>query len=126
MCVCHLSSFFSQRSHISNLVTTLSKERDCSKLNAYWYPADVPLWAANGPDLAQFVRRLEKELRISRGSEGNLVALFNTRDAKEKKQRTKAFKARLPQGIALWGELQRDRLELFVVPGVLAIAQYHV
>lgn len=102
------------------------RERNSDNANAYWYAAHVPLWAANGPGLADFVGRFERMLCRDQGTNGHLVTLFNTRDVSEKKSVKKTYHARLPHGVSLWGNLLRDRVELLVVPGVLAVAQYHV
>jgi hypothetical protein len=36
------------------------------------------------------------------------------------------FGARLPNAVSLSGKVLMDRLELLVVPGLLAVAQYHI
>lgn len=94
--------------------------------NAYWYPACVPLWGANGTDLDRFVRRFEKELNISSDIKANLVTFFNIQDSSEIRAVRKSFNARLPHGVSLQGDVPKDRVEILVVPGLLAIAQYHV
>ncbi|MGM0983409.1 MAG: hypothetical protein ACQEXG_08280 [Pseudomonadota bacterium] len=94
--------------------------------NAYWYPASVPLWGASGTDLEKFVRRFENELSSCADRKQNLIAFFNTQDSSEGKVIKKAFNARLPHGVSLRGGSPQDRVEILVVPGLLAIAQYHV
>lgn len=94
--------------------------------NAYWYPPSVPLWGANGTDLDKFVKRFEKELNGSSDVKSNLVTFFNIQDSSEVRGVKKSFNARLPHGVSLQGGVPQDRVEILVVPGLLAIAQYHV
>jgi len=94
--------------------------------NAYWYPASVPLWGASGTDLENFVRSFENELSSFSDRKQNLVTLFNIQDPSEIKTVKKAFNARLPHGVSIRDGSPQDRVEILIVPGLLAVAQYHV
>lgn len=111
---------------ISRYLGEAAGEYDEELANAYWYPSSVPLWGASGTDLEKFVRSFENELSSFADIKKNLVTLFNVQDSSESKAIKKAFNARLPHGVSLRGGSPQDRVEILVVPGLLAVAQYHV
>lgn len=111
---------------ISKILGSLVREEEADVPNMYWYPACVPLWGANGTDLEKFISRLEKELNFNPESFSNIITLFNIQENKETRAIKKSFNARLPNGVSLQGGTPQDCVEIIVIPGFLAIAQYHV
>lgn len=111
---------------IYRLLDEVASEHGEEIPNAYWYPASVPLWGASGTDLEKFVRRFENELSSHSDVKNNLVSFFNIQDPSEIKVIKKSFNARLPHGVSLRGGILQDRVEILIVPGLLAIAQYHI
>ncbi len=93
----------------------------------YWLPANVPLWAASGSELAEFVSQIDSVLKKSYDSHQGLVTLFPTETNDDGYYpRKKAFSQRLPHGVALYNASPLDRVELMVFQGLFAIAQYHL
>lgn len=111
---------------ISKTLGSLVREEGADVPNMYWYPASVPLWGANGTDLEKFISRLEKELNSNSESVSNVITFFNIQENKEIRAIKKSFNARLPHVVSLQGGSPQDRVEIIVIPGFLAIAQYHV
>ena len=93
----------------------------------YWLPANVPLWAANGNDLTEFIAKINTVLKKSDNSFEGLVTLFPTKNNDDNfSPRIKSFSQRLPHGVALYNASPIDRVELMVFQGLFAIAQYHL
>ena len=93
----------------------------------YWLPANVPLWAASGSDLTEFIAKIDNVLKKSDDSHEGLVTLFPTKINDDHfNLRKNSFSPRLPHGIALYNASPLDRVELMVFQGLFAIAQYHL
>ena len=115
------------------LQQALSDDAEPSLLRAFWKPAGVPLWGASGQELTDFVRRIEeglvrrkKSAPKSKRLSGSIIALFGCESTFDDKSIERRFKGRIKHALAMRGPVQSDRVELFIVPGVLAIAQFHV
>lgn len=98
-----------------------SSAGDCT--SAYWLPAKVPFWGANSSELTDFTHRFQEKLG---GKAGRIVACFSVADASEQKELKRRYHSRIPHAAGFWGGGIQDRCELLVVPGRLAVAQYHV
>lgn len=93
----------------------------------YWLPPNVPLWAASGSELSEFIAKMDSELKKSYDSHEGVVTLFSTENNDDNfNPRKKAFSQRLPHGVALYNASPLDRVELMVFQGLFAIAQYHL
>lgn len=88
---------------------------------ALWLASSVPLWAANGQLLSDFVYRIEPLLSASREGTGHICALLH----KELRDNHSTFWSRIPNGIEFAGAPLEDRMEIFLIPGQLAVVQYH-
>lgn len=93
---------------------------------AMWYSSKVPLWGANGSQLARFNRDLgdilgnyaeEKSARIS--------LLHPSENEADKRLDRKRHIGRFANGIALASKAKFDRLEILLIPGVIGLVQYH-
>lgn len=115
------------RTEILELLRASRKYGDAtSKRQALWLSSDVPLWGANGELLAEFVRKMEEELAEVRSEKGGVSVLLGFDHKSEIRNLKSKFSNRIPNGIGLKGAAIFSSLELFVIPGELAIAQYHV
>lgn len=88
---------------------------------ALWLASSVPLWAANGQLLSDFVYRIEQLLSASREGSGHICALLHS----ELRDNHSTFWSRIPNGIEFSGAPLEDRMEIFLIPGQLAVVQYH-
>jgi len=88
---------------------------------ALWLASSVPLWAANGQLLSDFVYRVEPLLSASRDNTGHICALLH----EDLRDNRASFGARIPNGIEFSGQPLEDLMEIFLVPGQLAVVQYH-
>lgn len=91
---------------------------------AHWFPADVPFWAANSSELADFGRKLQRSL--SWDGSGRLVACLRTIDSSDPKRLKQKYNTRIPHAVGFEGNILLDRIELLVVPDRLVVAQYHL
>jgi len=105
----------------------LAESEDKKAGRIYWLPSNVPLWAASGSELAEFISHIDKALKRRNDSHEGLVTLFPTENNDDNYfPRKNAFSNRLPHGIALYNASALDRVELMVFQGLFAIAQYHL
>ncbi len=105
----------------------LSESEDKKAGRIYWLPANVPLWADSGNELAEFIAKIDDVLKKSDNSHEGLVTLFPTENNDDYYHpRKKAFSQRLPHGVALYNASPLDRVELMVFQGYFAIAQFHL
>jgi hypothetical protein len=88
---------------------------------ALWLASSVPLWAANGQLLSDFVYRIEPLLSASREGTGHICALLH----RELRDNHSTFWSRIPNGIEFSGAPLEDCMEIFLIPGQLAVVQYH-
>lgn len=109
------------------LKNSLTGPEDKKAGRIYWLPANVPLWAASGSELTEFIAHIDGVLKRSNDSHEGLVTLFPTEHNDNNFiSRKNAFSNRLPHGIALYNASTIDRVELMVFQGLFAIAQYHL
>lgn len=103
-------------------VNDLDESKSTSSLNAYWLPSDVGLWGANNQSLSTFCEKIKKALEkhhdiskfiaVHHGEniwDGNLFRSFHSKH--------------IPNGIMTANNL--NRMEIFLIPGVLGVVQYH-
>lgn len=91
-----------------------------------WYSSKVPLWGANGSQLSRFNRDLADILRNYADDKIVRVSLLHPNSNQgEKRQERKRHFGRFTTGIGLTSEAQFDRLEILLIPEVIALVQYH-
>lgn len=96
---------------------------------AIWVSADVPLWAASAELLSEFSRKLEIELGESRTVRGTLTTVLPIDldlSHAEKRNISERYKNRIPNGLGTASSPFMGKTEFFVIPGVLAVCQYHI
>lgn len=113
------------RTTLINMVRATSEEEEGGQSTlAHWLPADVPFWAANSTELVEFVSKFQRALDREDG--GRLVACLKGEGAAEERWLKRTFHSRLPHAVMFSGGIRLDRIEILLVPGRLAVAQYHV
>lgn len=93
--------------------------------SALWLSSSVPLWAANGTLLSDFCRRTAEKLSEAPHVKGRITAVVPFDEQREFGQLRSTYHNRIPNGIAFKGSDLQDRFEIFLVPGQLAVVQYH-
>jgi len=114
------------RAQIEARLSALAKDWGEGEVkSAIWLASNVPLWAANGYLMSEFSRKAEIFLSEDRKSRGKLVALFTALDSDfgRLKQR---YETKIPSGIGITCGGRLDGIEVFLIPGCLAVVQYHV
>ncbi|WP_127472539.1 hypothetical protein [Acinetobacter colistiniresistens] len=91
---------------------------------ALWLSSKLPLWGANGTELYEFAKRMEKEL-TQKDEPGCITLLFNPQN-EDKALHEKRYKNRIPNAISLQGESITDFIECFIIPDHLAVIQFHI
>lgn len=112
----------SNRRTITDFIRERSKLwSEDEKHTGLWLASCVPLWAANGELLSEFVYRLEPLLSASREGAGHICALMH----EDFRDNRATFHTRIPNGVTFTGHPLEDRVEIFLIPGELAVVQYH-
>ena len=93
--------------------------------SALWLSSSVPLWAANGTLLSDFCRKTSEKLSAAPHTKGRITAILPFNNPKELGQLRRTYHTRIPNGVAFGGKDLQDRFEIFLVPGQLAVVQYH-
>lgn len=96
----------------------LHEHDDVTELKALWMPSNVPFWGANSEDIDRFVQGLKKILEQK--DNDAKVSLIHQGTKWDVKQYLKNI---FPYGLST--PLELDRLELFLVPGIFGVIQYH-
>ncbi|PSV66785.1 hypothetical protein CTM95_10585 [Photobacterium angustum] len=97
---------------------TLHEFDDNTDLNVLWMPSNVPFWGANSEELDIFVQALKKSLEQK---DSDLkISFIHQGDNWGVRQNLKAV---FPYGLST--PLTLDRMELFIIPGVFGMVQYH-
>lgn len=92
---------------------------------ALWYGSNVPLWGCNSDDLSEFVRTVEEVLSTGGGESGRLTVVHPGSDKGDLIRAKSRFSSRIRNGVMVTGDVPFDRVEFFIVPGLLAVTQYH-
>ncbi|MBH2516477.1 hypothetical protein [Serratia ureilytica] len=96
----------------------LHEHDDVTELKALWMPSNVPFWGANSEDIDRFVQGLKKILeQKDNDAKVSLIHQGTKWDVKP------YLKNIFPYGLSI--PLELDRLELFLVPGIFGVIQYH-
>lgn len=93
--------------------------------NALWLSSSVPLWAANSALLTEFCGKVAKQLSEERKARGKITALLPADDVNDIYRLRKAYHSRIPNGLGFKGQDLQDNVEVFLIPGQLAVVQYH-
>jgi hypothetical protein len=94
--------------------------------SALWLSSFVPLWGENGSLLGEFSRKIEPLLAEEDTAKGNIVAIFPFSDYKRTAELKRRFSTRIPSAICFDGDSLQDRSEIFLIPGQIAISQFHI
>jgi len=89
-----------------------------TELKALWMPSNVPFWGANSEDLDRFIQSLKTTLE-QRDSDAKIALIHQGNKWGVRPYLKNIF----PCGLSTAFEL--DRIELFIIPGVLGFIQYH-
>lgn len=97
---------------------TLHEYDDINELKALWMPSNVPFWGANSEDIDRFIQDL-KNIIEQKDSDAKISLIHQGKKWDVRPYLRNIF----PYGLSTPQEL--DRLELFVIPGVFGLIQYH-
>ncbi|WP_254303064.1 hypothetical protein [Rahnella sp. BCC 1045] len=97
---------------------TLHEQDEVTDLKALWMPSNVPFWGANSEDIDRFVQDL-KSILEQKDSDAK-VSLIHQGGHWDVRQYLKNI---FPCGLST--PLALDRLELFVIPDIFGLIQYH-
>ncbi|MDE1496922.1 hypothetical protein KKJ25_18820 [Xenorhabdus bovienii] len=97
---------------------TLHKHDDVTELKALWMPSNVPFWGANSEDIDRFVQAL-KNILEQKDSDAKVSLIHQGTKWDVRQYLINIF----PYGLST--PLELDRLELFVIPGIFGLIQYH-
>ncbi|WP_410951737.1 hypothetical protein [Pseudomonas sp. S1(2024)] len=111
---------------IGRMLEDLSKDWPEGKVHlALWLSSAVPLWAASSTLLGDFCRKTSDKLSEAPHTKGKITAILPFTDKREFGQLRSTYHNRIPNGIAFEGVDLQDQFEIFLVPGQLAVVQYH-
>lgn len=96
----------------------LYESREFTDLKALWLPSNVPFWGANSEDIERFVQDL-KNILEQKDSDAKISILHQGGIWDVRPYLKDIF----PCG--LFTPLDLDRLELFIIPNVFGLIQYH-
>ncbi|MFJ2689419.1 hypothetical protein [Pseudomonas sp. NPDC087336] len=92
---------------------------------AFWLSSSVPFWGANGYLLNEFCNEVAKRLTEDRKGRGIIAAIMPFEGKEHLSALKQGFHTRLPHAIAYDGADLQTQVEIFLVPGQLAVVQYH-
>lgn len=93
---------------------------------AFWLSSSAPLWGANGYLMSDFCNEMSQRLTEDRQNRGPVTAIMPYEDMKDLGLLKASLHTRIPNGIAYLGEDLQTQVEVFLIPGQLAVVQYHV
>lgn len=92
---------------------------------AFWLASNVPLWGAN-TGLRDFGFKLSKLLTENGEDRGSVTAIMGLDDFKDCQRLKSLYHTRIANGIVYRGSDLASRVEILLIPGQLAVVQYHV
>lgn len=93
---------------------------------AFWIASSAPLWGANGHLMSDFTLDVSRRLAEDGQSRGHVTAIMGYEDLKDLSVLKADFHTRIPSGIAYRGKDFMSQVEIFLIPGQMAVVQYHV
>lgn len=112
---------------INDLIDDLVKDWKPNEVHrAFWLASSAPLWGANGYMMSDFTNEIARRLAEDGQSRGHVTAIMGIDDPKDLSGLKSDFHTRIPSGIAYQGSDLKNQVEIFLVPGQLAVVQYHV
>ena len=112
---------------ISRMLDEIVKDWKPNEVHsAFWLASSAPLWGANGHLMSDFTNDISRRLAEDGQSRGHVTAIMSYEDPKELSILKSDFHTRIPSGIAYQGSDLKNQVEIFLVPGQLAVVQYHV
>ncbi|TMO99738.1 hypothetical protein CWC14_04075 [Pseudoalteromonas sp. S3260] len=91
-------------------------------LKAYWLASNVSLWGANSHSLISFCDKIKKTL-IKYDDSADLIMVHHGKTTWDDKEFREFHKNHTSFGLMTSNEL--DRLEVFLIPNILGVVQYH-
>lgn len=111
---------------IKRMLDDLSHDWNMEEIHrAFWLSSSVPLWGANGYLISDFCNDLSQHLTKERDSRGHVTAIMGYESYKDLAALKADFHTRIPNGIAYEGKGFQNQVEILLVPGQLAVVQYH-
>lgn len=92
---------------------------------ALWYSSDVPLWGANSEDLSEFTRKLEDSLSFGSEERAVLTVIHSGIDKGDSIRAKQRLGGKFRQGVMACDNAPFDRVEILLIPGLIATVQYH-
>ena len=112
---------------IDRMLEELSKDWKPDEIHrAFWLSSSAPLWGANGYLMSEFCNEISRRLTEDRQSRGPVTAIVPYEDMKDLGALKASLHTRIPNGIAYLGQDLQTQVEIFLIPGQLAVVQYHV
>lgn len=112
---------------IDRMLEVVSKEWERNEMHrAFWLSSSAPLWGANGYLMSDFSNEMSRRLTEDRQGSGPVTAIMPYEDMKDLGALKTTFHTRIPNGIAYKGGDLQTQVEIFLIPGQLAVVQYHV
>ncbi|AXH60220.1 hypothetical protein [Pseudomonas amygdali] len=113
--------------YIDGMIEELAVDWKAGQVHrAFWLSSSAPLWGANGSLMSEFCNEMSRRLSEDRQSRGHVTAILPYEDTKDLGALKSNFHARIPCGIAYKGADLQTPVEIFLIPGQLAVVQYHV
>lgn len=112
---------------IYNLLEVVSKKWATGEIHrAFWLSSSAPFWGGGGYQMSDFCNEIAKRITEDRQGRGIISALMPYEDEQDIQTLKSNFHTRIPNGIAYHGADLQSQVEIFLIPGQLAVAQYHV
>lgn len=112
---------------IDRMIEEVAKDWKAGEVHrAFWLSSSAPLWGANGFLMSDFCNEISRRLAEDRQSRGHVTAILPYEDSRDLSALKSSFHTRIPCGIAYKGADLQSQIEIFLIPGQLAVVQYHV
>ncbi|CDG52409.1 conserved hypothetical protein [Halomonas sp. A3H3] len=112
---------------IDRMLEEVSKDWKPNEIQrAFWLSSSAPLWGASGYLMSDFCNEISRRLTEDRESCGPVTAIMPYEENRDLGHLKSSLHTRIPNGIAYMGGDLQTQVELFLIPGQLAVVQYHV
>ncbi len=100
----------------------MDESKSVASLNAYWLSSDVGLWGANNQSLSAFCDKVQKAL-VNHNELSKFVAIHHGENSWDGNVFRSFHSKHVPNGVMTSNKL--DRMEIFLIPGIFGVVQYH-
>lgn len=112
---------------IDRMLEEVSKDWSPNEIHrAFWLSSSAPLWGANGYLMCDFCNEISRRLSEDRQNRGPVTAIMAYEEEGDLKSLKARLHTRIPNGIAYLGKDLQTQVEIFSIPGQLAVVQYHI